>query len=150
VNDRIVLYDGGCGFCGVMLALLLKWDRANRLRPVAIQSARGQELLAGLASHDRLKSWHLIDADGVLYSGGAGVPVIFDALPWGKPIARGASRFPTAAARAYDCVANRRVLLGRLFKARTRAWAARVLAERSACGIGCGPGQLLCQRGRGR
>lgn len=113
-----------------MLAMLLTWDRANRLSPVTIQSARGEELLADLARQDRLESWHLIDGEGVLYSGGAGVPVIFDVLPWGKLIACGASHFPTATSRAYDWVANHRVLLGRLLKARARAWAARVIATR--------------------
>jgi hypothetical protein len=34
----IVLYDDDCGFCEVMLAMLLRWDRATRVRPVSIQS----------------------------------------------------------------------------------------------------------------
>jgi len=112
-----------------MLATLLTRDRAHRLNPVTIQSARGEELLIDLARQDRLKSWHLIDAEGVIYSGGAGVPVIFDALPWGTPIARVASRFPRATSDVYDWVANHRALLGRLLQARTHAWAARVIAE---------------------
>jgi predicted DCC family thiol-disulfide oxidoreductase YuxK len=37
----IVLYDDDCGFCEVMLAVLLAWDRATRVRPVPIQSTRG-------------------------------------------------------------------------------------------------------------
>jgi predicted DCC family thiol-disulfide oxidoreductase YuxK len=131
VNNLIVLYDGDCGFCSVTLAVLLTWDRASRLSPVTIQSARGEELLIDLARQDRLESWHLIDADGVHYSAGAGVPVMFDALPWGGPIARGASHFPRATSHAYDWVASHRVLLGRLLKGRTRAWAARVIAART-------------------
>jgi predicted DCC family thiol-disulfide oxidoreductase YuxK len=130
VSDLIVLYDGDCGFCRVTLAILLTWDRANRLTPVRIQSTRGDVLLADVARQDRLRSWHLIDAHGTLHSGGAGVPVIFDALPRGRPIARGASRFPAATAHIYHWVANHRVLLGRLFTGRPRAWAARVIAER--------------------
>jgi predicted DCC family thiol-disulfide oxidoreductase YuxK len=126
----IVLYDGDCGFCEVMLAMLLAWDRARRLDPVSIQSTRGEELLFDMARRDRLESWHLIDAEGVLYSGGAGISVIFAALPWGGPIARIASRFPRTTSRAYDWVASHRVLLGRLPKARLRARAARVIAER--------------------
>lgn len=131
MNSLIVLYDGDCGFCSVMLAVLLTGDRANRLNPVTIQSTRGEELLTDLARQDRLRSWHLVDAAGVLYSGGAGVPVIFDALPWGTPIARVTSHFPRATSHAYDWVADHRVLLGRLLKARSRAWADRVIAERS-------------------
>jgi predicted DCC family thiol-disulfide oxidoreductase YuxK len=126
----IVLYDGECGFCKVSLAVLLSWDKAKRLSPVPIQSARGEELLAGMAQQDRLASWHLIDAEGTLYSGGAGIGVIFGALPFGAPLARFASRFQRETSRAYEWVAAHRVLLGRPLKARSRAWAARVIAER--------------------
>jgi predicted DCC family thiol-disulfide oxidoreductase YuxK len=130
VTRLIVLYDGDCGFCAVMLAVLLRWDRASQLAPVSIQSARGEELLGDVPRRDRLESWHLIDAAGALHSGGAAVPVLFDALPWGTPIARLGSRFPRATARAYDWVAGHRAPLGRLLRARPRAWAARVIAER--------------------
>jgi predicted DCC family thiol-disulfide oxidoreductase YuxK len=130
VDNLIVLYDRDCGFCSVMVAILLTWDRANGVGAVSIQSARGEELLFDLAQQDRLKSWHLIDAEGMLYSAGAGIPVILDALPWGALIARAASQFPNATSRAYEWVANQRALLGRPLKARPRAWAARVIADR--------------------
>jgi predicted DCC family thiol-disulfide oxidoreductase YuxK len=126
----IVLYDGDCGFCKITLAMLLTWDRAKRLDPVSIQSPRGEGLLCDIPSQDRLKSWHLIDGAGIVRSGGAGIPVIFAALPWGALIARVASRFPRTTSRAYEWVAAHRVLLGRLLKARPRAWATRVIAER--------------------
>ncbi len=126
----IVLYDGDCGFCKVMLAVLLSWDKAKRLSPVPIQSARGEHLFAGMADQDRLASWHLTGAEGTLYSGGAGIGVIFGALPCGSPLARLASRSPRATSRAYDWVAAHRVLLGRPLKTRPRAWASRVIADR--------------------
>jgi predicted DCC family thiol-disulfide oxidoreductase YuxK len=129
VDNLIVLYDGDCGFCSVILALLLTWDRANRVRPVSIQSARGEELLIDVTRQDRLKSWHLIDAEGALHSGGAGIHVVLDALPWGAPIARIARRFPTATSSAYEWVASHRVLLGRPLRVRPRAWAARIVAD---------------------
>jgi predicted DCC family thiol-disulfide oxidoreductase YuxK len=113
-----------------MVAILLTWDRANAVDPVPIQSARGEELLIDLAQQDRLKSCHLIEAGGMLYSGGAGIPVILDAPPRGALIARVPLQFPNATSRAYDWVANQRVLLGRPLKARPRAWAARVIADR--------------------
>jgi predicted DCC family thiol-disulfide oxidoreductase YuxK len=130
VDNLIVLYDGDCGFCEVVLAMLLTWDRAKRVDPVSIQSARGEDLLIDMEREDRLKSWHLIDPGGMLHSGGAGIPVIFAALPGGALIASAASRFPTGTSRTYDWVAGHRVLLGRSLKARPRAWAARVIAER--------------------
>lgn len=129
-DTLIVLYDDDCGFCEVMLAMLLRWDRANRVRPVPIQSTRGEDLLIDMEREDRLKSWHLLDAEGMLHSGGAGIPVIFDALPGGTPITSVVSRCPTATSRTYDWVASHRVLLGRGLRARPRAWAARVIAER--------------------
>lgn len=135
LNNIVVMYDGDCGFCKVVLAVLLRWDRARRLSPVTIQSTRGEELLADLARHDRLRSWHLVDPEGRLYSGGAGIPVVFDALPWGTLIARIASRFPKTTSRVYDWVASNRAILGRLLKARVRAWATLVIAERrQVCG----------------
>jgi predicted DCC family thiol-disulfide oxidoreductase YuxK len=115
-----------------MVAILLTWDRANALDPVPIQSARGEELLIDLAQQDRLKSWHLIEAGGTLYSGGAGIPVILGALPRGAQIARVASHFPNATRRSYEWVANHRGLLGRPLKARPRGWAARVIADRES------------------
>ena len=126
----IVLYDGECGFCKVTLAILLTWDRAKRLGAVAIQSARGEDLLSDMAHQDRLRSWHLIDGAGVVRSGGAAIPMIFAALPWGALIARTALQFPRTTSRAYEWVAGHRLLLGRLLRARPRAWAARVIAER--------------------
>jgi predicted DCC family thiol-disulfide oxidoreductase YuxK len=129
----VVLYDSHCGFCAVTLATLLTWDRAKRLDPVGIQSTRGEELLIDVGPQDRLESWHLIDGAGVVRSGGAALPMVFAALPGGAPIARVVSLFPRTTSRAYEWVAGHRVLLGRLFKARPRGWAARVIAahERS-------------------
>lgn len=126
----VVLYDAQCGFCSVMVATLLTWDRASRLEPVRIQGIRGEELLLDVGRQDRLESWHLVDTDGALRSGGAAVPVVLAALPGGTAIARVVSRFPRTTWRAYEWVAGHRVLLGRLFRTRQRAWAARVIAER--------------------
>jgi predicted DCC family thiol-disulfide oxidoreductase YuxK len=130
-DDRlVVLYDGECGFCRVILATLLKWDRTGRLTPVAIQGTRGEQLLAELEPQDRLAAWHLIDARGTRRSGGAAVPVAFEALPCGKPIAWMAERFPATTARAYAWIAGHRALLGRPLGARARAWAGDVIGER--------------------
>lgn len=127
----IVLYDSDCGFCEVILAMLLTWDRANRVRPVSIQSTRGEDLLSDMAREDRLKSWHLVDDARVVRSGGAAIPTIFAALPWGALIARVALQFPRTTSRAYEWIAGHRVLLGRPLGARPRAWATRVIAERA-------------------
>jgi predicted DCC family thiol-disulfide oxidoreductase YuxK len=124
----VVLYDGECGFCKVMLAVLLSWDRAHHLGAVPIQSRPGDQLLQDMPPQDRLKSWHLIDGAGAVHSGGAAIPVVLAVLPRGAPLACVASRFPRATSCSYEWVAGHRVLLGRLLRARSRAWAARVIA----------------------
>lgn len=129
-NALVVLYDGECGFCQVMLAVLLRWDRAHHLSAVPIQSRRGEQLLGDMSPQDRMKSWHLIAGDGAVHSGGAAIPVALAALPRGVLLARITSRFPRATSCSYEWVARRRVLLGRLLRARARAWAVRVIAER--------------------
>jgi predicted DCC family thiol-disulfide oxidoreductase YuxK len=134
-STLIVLYDGDCGFCKVMLAILLSCDRARRLTPVAIQSSGGEELLPEMAAKDRLASWHLIDGSGVVHSAGAGLPVLFAALPGGAGIARLASQFPNATSLLYEWVAAHRALLGRPLNARVRAWATRVIAERARSSV---------------
>jgi predicted DCC family thiol-disulfide oxidoreductase YuxK len=59
--DRwLVLYDADCGFCKWLLAGILRWDRAQRLQPLALQTERATDLLADLSREQRLASWHLI------------------------------------------------------------------------------------------
>ena len=65
-----VLYDHDCGFCRWSVGRLLAWDRAGRVRPLAIQSAEGQRLLADLTPEQRLASAHAVDAAGRRASGG--------------------------------------------------------------------------------
>jgi predicted DCC family thiol-disulfide oxidoreductase YuxK len=128
--ELTVLYDGECGFCKVILATLLSWDRAKRLAPAPIQSTRGERLLFAISPRDRLASWHLVDAAGDVRSGGAGIPLVLAVLPRAARLARVVSQFPKATSRAYDWVADHRALLGRALGARPRAWAARVIAAR--------------------
>jgi predicted DCC family thiol-disulfide oxidoreductase YuxK len=131
----IVLYDSDCGFCKVMLAVLLSWDRAGRLTPLPIQSSGGEELLSGMTPSDRLASWHLIDGAGAVRSAGDGIATVFAALPGGSAIARLASQFPVTTSRAYEWVAAHRTLLGRPLSAQVRVWAGRIIAERARSGV---------------
>lgn len=125
----IVLYDGDCGFCEVMLAALLSWDRARRLDAAPIDSARGEQLLAGMPVEMRLASWHVAIGESI-YSGGAAVPPVLAVLPGGTPLAGVTARFPRATSRAYDWVASHRTLLGRSLGTGARSWAERTIAER--------------------
>lgn len=99
------------------MAKVLAWDRAGRLRPVSIEGAEGDRLLAGMDPEARMASWHLVTAGGELRSAGAAVAPLMALLPGGRPIAALAARFPRAAERAYRWVADRRSPLGGLLSA---------------------------------
>ena len=100
----VVLYDPDCGFCRVVLALLLRWDTQGRLRPVALGSEEADGLLRGMPEDERMASWHLVED------------------------ARATERFPGASDRAYRWVADHRSLLGRPIPASARRWADRVIS----------------------
>jgi branched-chain amino acid transport system substrate-binding protein len=111
-----LLYDRDCSFCKWCLGWVLRWDRRGRLRPVAIQSAEGAELLAELDPEARLESWHLVLADGEVVSGGAAAAPLARRLPGGRPLAFLFATFPRATERAYRWVADHRGSLARLLR----------------------------------
>ena len=47
-EQSVLLYDEDCGFCRWSLDKILAWDRAKRVRPVAIQNEEGSRLLASI------------------------------------------------------------------------------------------------------
>jgi predicted DCC family thiol-disulfide oxidoreductase YuxK len=122
-----VLYDPDCGFCRVTLALLLRWDRAGRLRPVALGTEEGRELLAGMSGEQQMASWHLVES-GAVHSAGAAFAPVFERLPGGRPLARLTTRFPGASERLYRFVADHRSAFGRPLPGRARRWADRVIS----------------------
>jgi predicted DCC family thiol-disulfide oxidoreductase YuxK len=112
--DHALLYDSDCGFCKRCLRVVLRWDRADRLRPVAIQSDEGSRLLADMSERERLDSWHLAQPDGSVVSAGAGAAPLARLLPGGRPLAALFDAFPGATERAYRWVADHRVAFGKL------------------------------------
>jgi predicted DCC family thiol-disulfide oxidoreductase YuxK len=117
-----LLFDADCGLCRWSLAKVLAWDRRRALRPVALQDPAAQRLLADLGEDERMASWHLVDSQGRVFSGGAALGPLGRLLPGGRPLAALAQRFPGAAEQAYRLVADHRSALGRLV---TRGAAAR-------------------------
>jgi branched-chain amino acid transport system substrate-binding protein len=111
-----LLYDRDCSFCKWCLEWILRWDRRGRLRPVAIQSEAGEELLADLDPGDRLDSWHLVTPDGEVASGGAAAAPLARLLPGGRPLAFVFATFPGATERVYRWVADHRGSLARLLR----------------------------------
>jgi predicted DCC family thiol-disulfide oxidoreductase YuxK len=132
MTEAALLYDADCGFCRWCVARILAWDRRRALRPVAIQSADGERLLAGVGEGARMASWHLVDRDGVRASGGGAVAPLMRLLPGGAAAAAVAARFPRAVDAAYRAVVRRRGLLGWLVGEGAARRARERIAARSA------------------
>ncbi|MGH2926379.1 MAG: thiol-disulfide oxidoreductase DCC family protein [Solirubrobacterales bacterium] len=109
----LVLYDSRCGFCKWLLAGFLRWDRAGRLRPIALQRAEAGDLLADLAPAERTATWHLISPGGTRRSGGAAIPALLRLLPGGRLGAPAFERLPGLTDRGYRWVAEHRTGLSR-------------------------------------
>lgn len=121
MHRATVLYDERCGLCRWSAERLRRWDRAGRLRFVALGTSEADELLPGLTAAQRRASWHLVDPEGRVVSGGAAIPPVCDLLPGGRPIAAASARFPRLTDRAYRWVAAHRRGLGRLLGQRACA-----------------------------
>ena len=114
--ENVLLYDADCSFCRWSLDKILSWDRAQRLRPLPIQSEEGSRLLAPIPPDARLDSWHLVGADGRVFSGGAVAPPLARLLPGGRPLAAVFAALPGVTERAYRLVARHRDDLARVLR----------------------------------
>jgi predicted DCC family thiol-disulfide oxidoreductase YuxK len=130
VERHVVLYDADCGFCTWSTAKLLAWDRHGRLRPLALQDPRADVLLGGMEPERKMASWHLVDPDGRVYSGGAAFAPLLRLLPGGRAAAALAEAAPRLTAAGYDAVAGRRTTFGRLVGPAARQRAAARIANR--------------------
>jgi predicted DCC family thiol-disulfide oxidoreductase YuxK len=114
VNGTVLLYDADCGFCRWAVDKILTWDRQRRLTPVALHDPAADELLPGMDSETKMRSWHLVTPDGAVHSAGAGAAPLLRLLPGGRAPAALLSAFPGITGRAYALVARNRDLFGRL------------------------------------
>lgn len=126
-----LFYDAECGLCRALTGLILVWDRGRRLQPIALQDAAAPERLSDLTEEERMRSWHLLGADGERWSGGDALAPLFAELPRGARLARLARRSPAAADRLYALVAGNRDRLGPLVPARLRQRAEEVIRRRT-------------------
>jgi predicted DCC family thiol-disulfide oxidoreductase YuxK len=126
-----VLYDRDCGFCRWSLGKLLAWDRDGRLRPVALQDDEADRLLAGMSEEERMRSWHLVTADGKVHSAGAAFEPLFELLPGGGPPAALVRRLPRATERVYRWIADNRDRFGPRLTAGAKRRADSRIARRS-------------------
>jgi predicted DCC family thiol-disulfide oxidoreductase YuxK len=128
----LLLWDRECGFCAWTLSLLLRADRARVLRPAPIQGPEGERHLAHLAPERRLASWHLVEDDGRVSSGGAALSRMLRAIPAGRPLAHLTGALPGATDRGYEWVATHRSLLSRAIPAESKERARRHVQARAA------------------
>lgn len=112
-----------------VLSGLLTWDRARRLRPVALQSSDASHLLADVQPAERMASWHLISPAGARDSGGAAITHVLRLLPGGRMPAMAFARFPKFTEKAYRWVAEHRSQLSRLIPTRAKRNASRGVQE---------------------
>jgi predicted DCC family thiol-disulfide oxidoreductase YuxK len=127
----IVIYDGECGVCATLLALLLRADRDRRLRPLPLGTPGADALLADLPVAEREASWHLIDPSGHRESAGAAAPPLLRLLPGGHGPAALLARFPRQTERAYRAIADHRSAIGRLVPSSVKRRARRTVAART-------------------
>ena len=115
------------------MALILKWDRERRLRPVPGEELDSWQLIepnrSGLGSENDTIPDHL-EGRRAVWSAGAAFSPLFRLLPGGGPFAQLADRFPGAAERGYRWVADHRSAFGKPIPDSGRRWADRVIAER--------------------
>jgi predicted DCC family thiol-disulfide oxidoreductase YuxK len=116
-----LLYDADCGLCKFVVARVLELDRRRRFRPLALQDPRAVELLPGLSEAERMASFHVVRADGIVRSAGDGLSELIPPL----------RRFRPLASRLYRLVAGNRDRLGKLIPALARRQADRRIAART-------------------
>jgi predicted DCC family thiol-disulfide oxidoreductase YuxK len=128
----LVLYDGDCGFCKWLLAWLLRFDRARRLRPIALQHPEAEALLADLDPAERMASMHLVTPDGTRLSAGEALPPLLRLLSGGRLLAAIAARSPRATSAGYRWVATHRIGISRFVPRRAKRRAGERVREREA------------------
>lgn len=114
----VVLYDADCGFCTWVVDRIAARVAPGAVEIVPLQSDRADRLLDGRVDEAaKWESWHLVEADGSLYSGGEAVPRVLRHVKGGRIAGRVAERLPRATAGAYRLVARNRDRLGRVVRA---------------------------------
>lgn len=126
----VVFYDADCGLCKWLLASLLRWDRPERLRPLALQGPEADELLADLSAEQRVASWHLVSPAGVRASAGEATAPLLSLLPGGRVPAALFAALPRQTEWGYEWVAAHRSGLSGLLPSRAKRRASELIRER--------------------
>ena len=107
-----LLYDDDCGMCRTILSWILMRDTERRIRPVALQDALAADLLPGMSEEDRFASFHLVDDDGTIQSGGRALPLIFSELPGFAAAGAGMKAIQPLTDAGYKVIAANRSRIG--------------------------------------
>jgi len=83
---------------------------------VALQSAEAEALLPGVDVETRMASWHLVTAEGQVYSAGAAFDPLMRVLGRWRLLGAFARRFPRVTEAGYRWVADHRGLFGRFLR----------------------------------
>jgi len=129
-ENWLVLYDGDCGLCKWLLAGLLRFDPAGRLRPLALQLPEAEALLADLEPAERMASMHVVSPEGLRLSAGEALPALLRLLSGGRLPAAVLARFPGATGAGYRWVATHRIGISRFVPRRFKERAAERVRER--------------------
>ena len=112
-DTSALLYDAECRFCRWSLAWVLRSDRRQAVRPVALQTGEALKLLGPMGEAERMRSWHLVAPDGRTALAGAAAAPLARLLPGGRGPAALLGLSPSLVERAYECIARHRSSLSR-------------------------------------
>jgi predicted DCC family thiol-disulfide oxidoreductase YuxK len=108
-----LLYDQDCGFCRWSVEKIAAWSGGKlQLRP--LQDSETGRLIASVRPDRRMESWHLVTADGVVYSAGDVFPELLRYLPGSRSVVPIARKFRWLFRFVYPIVARNRHHLSRL------------------------------------
>jgi predicted DCC family thiol-disulfide oxidoreductase YuxK len=129
-SELLVVYDRDCGFCRCVVAALLLWDRRHALSAAPYQDVRHR--LGPNGSEEHPPSWYAVaETDRKVLAAGAAFPALFARLPGGRPLSWLTQQFPHATESAYQVVAGKRSLFGRVLPRYCVKRADRVIARRA-------------------
>lgn len=99
---------------------------------MTLQDPEAARLLSGMPADERMASWHLVDPEGRVQSGGAAIAPLLRLLPGGRFLAAISARMPGPMERMYRWTADHRSGLGRLVTSGAHARADATIRARAA------------------
>jgi predicted DCC family thiol-disulfide oxidoreductase YuxK len=112
LSRPVLLYDGDCRLCRFAARAVDLIDRGRRVALLPLEDGEARQFVRRLPEEKRFASWHLVEPDGRITSGGAAAARLLDSLGHARAM-RGASRLAAPVERLYDLVATHRSTLGR-------------------------------------